>query len=128
MGLVTEEDVAFRYRKGAGPPTAGMVSVLALVGLSVIVAVHVAIAAVVTRLVRVRLSSQWGPLVYATVLVPLVLVVSTLLVTGVLGLGPNLGDVRTAVFVLVVLPTLLGIAVDYVWMPAPEDVDLPETT
>lgn len=105
-----------------------MVSVLALVGLSVIVAVHVGIAAVVTRLFRVRLSSRWGPLVYASILVPVVLVVSTLLLTGVLGLGPDLGDAGTVVFVMVALPTILGIAVDYVWMPAPEDVELPETT
>ena len=104
-----------------------MVSVLGLLGLAVIVAVHTAIAAVATRLLRVRLDSQWGPVVYAVILIPVVLVVSTLVLTGVLGLGPNLGDTGTALFVLVAVPLALGVTIDYVWMPAPEDVELPDT-
>ena len=105
-----------------------MVSVLALAGLAVIVGVHTLLAAVATRFLRVRLESAWGPLVYAVVLIPLLLVLSTMLLSGVLGLGPNLGDVRTVLFVLVALPTVLGVTIDYVWMPAPDDVELPETT
>ena len=105
-----------------------MVSVLGLVGLAVIVAVHTGVAAVGTRLLRVRLDSAWGPLVYAAVLIPVVLVLSTMVLSGVLRLGPNLGDARTVLFVLVVLPTVLGVAIDYVWMPAPDEVELPETT
>lgn len=104
-----------------------MVSVLPLAGLVVVVGVHTLLAAVTTRFFRVRLTSQWGPLVYAAVLVPVVLVLSTMVLTGPLGLGPNLGDARTALFVLVVVPTALGVTIDYVWMPAPEDVELPET-
>jgi len=104
-----------------------MASVLALVGLAVIVGVHTVFAAVLTRLFRVQLSSRWAPLVYAVALIPLALVVSTMVLTGPLGLGPNLGDVRTVLFVLVVVPLVLGVTVDYVWMPAPEDVELPDT-
>ena len=102
-------------------------SVLGLLELAVIVVVHTAIAAVATRLLRVRLDSQWGPVVYAVVLIPVVLVVSTLLLSGILGLGPNLGDTGTALFVLVAIPLALGVTIDYVWMPAPEDVELPDT-
>ena len=104
-----------------------MVSVLGLLGLAVIVAVHTAIAAVLTRLLRVRLSSQWGPIVYAVLLIPVVLVVSTLVLSGVLGLGSNLGDARTALFLLVAVPLALGVTIDYVWMPAPDEVELPDT-
>ena len=104
-----------------------MVSARGLLGLAVIVAVHTAIAAVVTRLLRVRLQSQWGPVVYAAILIPVVLVFSTIAVSGVLGLGPNLGDARTVVFVLVAIPLVLGVTIDYVWMPAPDEVDVPDT-
>ena len=104
-----------------------MVGVVGLVGLVVIVAVHTVVAAVVTRLLRVRLSSRWGPLVYALVVIPFLLVGSTLVLSGVLGLGTNLGDPRTALFVLVVVPLALGVSIDYLWMPAPEEVELPET-
>lgn len=104
-----------------------MVSVLGLLGLAVILAVHTAIAAVLTRLLRVRLSSQWGPIVYAVLLIPVVLVVSTLVLSGVLGLGSNLGDARTALFLLVAVPLALGVTIDYVWMPAPDEVELPDT-
>ena len=105
-----------------------MVSVVGLVGLAVLVGVHTLVAAVATRLLRVRLSSAWGPLVYVTTLVPLLLVLSTMLLSGVFGLGPDLGGVRAVLFVLVALPTVLGATIDYVWMPAPDDVALPETT
>ena len=104
-----------------------MVSVLGLLGLAVIVAVHTAIAAVLTRLLRVRLSSQWGPIVYAVLLIPVVLVVSTLVLSGVLGLGSNLGSPQTALFLLVAVPLALGVTIDYVWMPAPDEVELPDT-
>lgn len=105
-----------------------MASVLALGLVVLLVAGHTVVAAVLTRLLRVRLSSRWGPLVYAAVLVPVVLVLSTMVLSGVLRLGPNLGEARTVLFVLVVLPGVLGVTIDYLWMPAPENVELPETT
>ena len=104
-----------------------MVSVVGLLGLAVIVVLHTAIAAVGTRLLRVRLQSKWGPVVYAVVLLPVVLVFSTIVLSGVLGLGSNLGDPWTVVFVVVAIPLVLGVTIDYVWMPAPDEVDLPET-
>jgi len=103
-----------------------MVSALAIVGLAVMVVVHTAVAAIGTRLLRVRLSSRWAPMVYATILLPVVLVGSTLVFSGVLGLGSDLGDARTALFLLVVVPVALGVTIDYVWMPAPEDVRMPD--
>lgn len=102
-----------------------MVGLGGVIALAVLVAVHTLIAAVGTRLFRVRLDTNWAPLVVALVLLPLVLVASTIVVGGGLGIGPDLGGPSVALFVLVVVPIGLGLAIDYLWMPAPEDVELP---
>lgn len=104
-----------------------MVGVVGALGLVVLVAGHTLVAAVATRLLRVRLATRWGPVVLALAIIPVVLLASTLLVTGGLGVGPDLGSPGTAVFLLVAVPLGLGLAVDYLWMPAPEDVELPAT-
>lgn len=104
-----------------------MVSLLAVLGLAVVVAVHTVAAAVVTRLFRVRLETRWAPVVFTLVAVPILLFASTLVVSGVLGLGPDLGDPVTAVFVMIGAPLALGMAFDYLWMPAPDEVELPDT-
>ena len=103
-----------------------MVSVVDVVGLLVIVGTNAAVAALATRFLRVRLDTRWGSAVYVVVLTPLPMVAVTLLLGGVLGLGPNLGS-RYAVLGLTILaPLTLGIAFDFFWMPAPEEVDLPD--
>lgn len=105
-----------------------MVSVLAAIGLGVIVGGHTLIAAILTRLFRVRLKTRWGAAFYTLLIVPAILLISTLVVSGVLGLGPDLGSPTAAVFVMVGVPLALGVTIDYFWMPAPEDVELPEAT
>ncbi|MFB6353414.1 MAG: hypothetical protein ABEJ92_04955 [Halobacteriales archaeon] len=102
-----------------------MVGVLETAGLAVIVAGHTLVAAVAVRLLRVRLASRWAPVVVALGVVPLLLVGSTLVLSGWLGLGPDLGSPTAALFVLVAVPLALGLAVDYLWMPPPEAVELP---
>ena len=104
-----------------------MVSIADLVGLAVVVGVNAAIAALATRFVRVRLDTQWGVALYIALLVPVALFVTTLIATGPVGLGPDLGDATTVLGVAVVLPFALGVAFDYFWMPAPEEVELPDT-
>lgn len=104
-----------------------MVSLLAIVGLGVLVAVHTVIAAVLTRFFRVRLKTRWGAAIYTVLFVPFVLFVSTLLVSGVFNLGPDLGSPSAALFVMVGVPFALGVSIDYFWMPAPSDVELPES-
>jgi hypothetical protein len=102
-----------------------MVSALGVVFLLVIVAVQTAITALLTRLLRVRLDTSWGAVVFAIAIIPIVLTLTTL----VLGrIGPNLGSRGTAVFVMIGVPAALGFTIDYVWMPAPEEVELPATT
>jgi len=103
-----------------------MVSVADIVGLLVILGVNSAAAALITRFFRVRLKTRWGSAVYTVLLVPLVLLVSTLVFGGFLGLGPDLGGEMTLIGVTIVLPTTLGAAFDYFWMPSPEEVDVPQ--
>ncbi len=103
-----------------------MVSVVGAVGIAVIVAVNATVAAVATRFFRLRLATRWGPVVYVALLVPPVLVATTLVLSGVLGLGGNLGDADTALLVAIVFPLGLGVAVDLFWMPPPDEVELPE--
>ncbi len=101
-----------------------MVSVLGAVVALVVVAVQTAIAALLIRLFRVRLESWWGPLVFAGTIVPVVLTLTTLALGQV---GPDLGSRGTVVFVMIGVPLALGLTIDYVWMPAPEEVELPAT-
>ena len=102
-----------------------MVSVADVVGLLVILGVNSAVAALLTRFFRVRLKTRWGGMLYAVLLGSFALLVLTLVLGGA-GLGPDLGTPAAVVGVTVVLPLSLGIAFDYFWMPAPEEVDLPE--
>lgn len=104
-----------------------MVSLLGAVGLLVVVAVNTFLTAVATRYVRLRLDTRWGRALYAGLLVPVLLVITTIVLTGALGLGASL-DRQTALLVVLVLPLTLGYAIDLFWMPAPEDIELPDTT
>jgi hypothetical protein len=102
-----------------------MVSAFEAVGLLVLLGVNTLIAAVLTRLFRVRLNTRWGGALYAVLLTPVVLFVVTLVLGQVL--GPDLGDPATVVGVTVLLPLTVGIAFDYFWMPAPNEIELPDT-
>jgi hypothetical protein len=102
-----------------------MVSVVGLAALLAIIAVNVAVAALLTRLLRVRLSTEWGSVLYALLLIP----VAQFLVVLVLGRAlpaTNLGTPAAVVGVTILLPLSLGMAFDYFWQPSPEEVELPE--
>jgi hypothetical protein len=101
-----------------------MVSIVDVVGLLVILGVNTGTAALLTRFFRVRLHTRLGGALYAVLLGALALTVLTIVLGGV-GLGPNLGNPATVIGLTVVLPLATGIAFDYFWMPAPDDVDLP---
>ena len=99
-----------------------MVTVIGAVILLLMVAVQTAIVALLTRLFRVRLETGWGALAYAVTITPVVLTLTTLVMGQV---GPDLGSRGTAIFVMIGVPLALGLTIDYVWMPAPEEVELP---
>lgn len=102
-----------------------MVSVVGLVALFVIVAVNAAVAALSTRLLRVRLSTAWGSVLYALLLIPIAQFVVVLILGRALP-ATDLGTPAAVVGVTILLPLSLGMAFDYFWQPAPEEVDLPE--
>jgi hypothetical protein len=101
-----------------------MTSIVDVVGLLVILGVNSGAAALLTRFFRVRLDTRWGAALYAVLLGALTLTVITIVLGGA-GLGPNLGNPAAVMGLTVILPLATGIAFDYFWMPAPDDVDLP---
>jgi hypothetical protein len=103
-----------------------MVTAVDAVELVFLIVVHSAVTALMTRFFRVRLSTRWGGFLYAAILCPVALTVSTLFFSGVLPLGPDLGSAGAVVALIIVLPTVGGITFDYFWMPSPDEVDLPE--
>jgi ABC-type polysaccharide/polyol phosphate export permease len=115
-----------RHLKDHAAPRQGMVTVVDALSLAFILLVHTAITAMMTRFFRVRLSTRWGGFLYAVLLCPVVLVGTTLLFSGIFGLGPDLGSAAAVVGLVIALPLATGITFDYFWMPAPDDVDLPE--
>lgn len=90
----------------------------------VVLAVHTLIAAVTTRYLRIRMRTRWGQVLYAVLLVPLVLVVTTL-VFGQLPLV-RFDDPATVVAVMIGAPFVLGATIDVLYVPAPDEYDLPE--
>jgi len=104
-----------------------MVTTVGLVGIVVLVVVHTALAAVVTRLFRNRLDTAWGGAIYAALGGGFVLLVSTLVLSGIFGIGGDLGSRYATVLVVIAMPLVLGITVDYFWMPSPEEIELPDS-
>lgn len=99
-----------------------MFSLGTVIGLTVIIALHTVIASVLVRFFRLRLETWMGWLLFALFLVPLVLTASLL----VLGQLPIFGgiDRNTVATVTILLPLLLGFAIDLFWLPTPEEVEL----
>lgn len=104
-----------------------MVSLASAIGLLVIIAVHTVFAAVATRFFRIRLDTQWGAAVYSLLLIPILLVVSTLVLSGALGLGADLGSQAMVVMFVIAIPLALGFTIDVFWMPHPDDIEVPDT-
>lgn len=100
--------------------------VVGLLLTGVVLAVHALVAAVMTRYFRIRLSTDWGAVLYTLLFVPVVLVVLTQVFTGVLGIGPDLGSAVTVLAVMVGLPLAVGVTVDVLYVRPPEEYDLPE--
>lgn len=102
-----------------------MVSVADGVQLFIMLLVNATAAALMTRFFRVRLNTKWGPVVFALALIPPVLVILTQAM-GAIGFGFDLGSSVVVVVLLILAPFALGLTFDYFWMPAPEEVTLPD--
>ena len=93
---------------------------LAFVGFATLLgllAFHTLVAGVATRFFRLRLATSWGWVLY------------TLVFTGFLGVGAgvDLGSPTIVVGALVGLPVVLGAVIDYLYVPPPEEYELPDT-
>lgn len=105
-----------------------MVEAIHLAGLLGLVFANTVLAALGTRFFRVRLHTRWGSAIYVVTVLPVVMVATTLVVGGVLSLGPDLGSPAAVLAVTIGLPMALGVSFDYFWMPSPEEVDLPQSS
>lgn len=103
-----------------------MVTPVDAVGLLGICFANTAVAALLTRFFRVQLVTDWGSAIYTVFIVPVVQLAVIYIGSGVLRLGPDLGSPTVALGVLLVLPLALGVAIDFFWMPAPGELDLPD--
>lgn len=104
-----------------------MLSIIGFVAFGGLLVGHTLLAAVLTRFFRLRLETQFGWVIYALTLTPVVLFMSTLVFTGVLGIGPNLGSPTVALGVMIGLPVAVGITLDLLYVAQPDEVELPDT-
>lgn len=104
-----------------------MVSIISLVLFLFVLGLHTLFAAVLTRFFRLRLKTQIGWVSYTLGIVPVILFLSTLVMTGALAIGPNLGSPTVVFVVMIGFPLAVGITVDLLYVTQPEDVELPET-
>lgn len=99
-----------------------MVSGPALVVAAALVGVNTLVAALMTRLFRVRLDTAWGAGVFVAMFCPVATTLVTILVGSV---APPVGSRTDVVVWFILVPVALGATVDVFWMPAPEEVELP---
>jgi hypothetical protein len=85
------------------------------------------VAAVMTRFFRIRLRTQWGTAVYVAALIPVVLLVTTMAAFS-LGVGVDLGSAGAVLGLMIGAPMGLGITIDVLYVPSPDEYELPETT
>ncbi|WP_066416820.1 hypothetical protein [Halorubrum aethiopicum] len=105
-----------------------MIALFGFASLVALVALHTLVAGVTTRFFRLRLSTSWGWVLYTVVLTPMLLLISTLFFTGIgVGAGVDLVSPTIVVSALVGLPIVLGVAIDYLYVPPPEEYELPDT-
>ena len=97
-----------------------------LAGVAVVVLVNTFVVAAAVRFFRLQLNTQLGTAALAVLLVPVLLFASTAVLSGVLGIGGDVDDRDTAVFVAFLVPAVLGVAIDLFWRRPPVPADLPE--
>jgi hypothetical protein len=105
-----------------------MVSAATVVGFLLIMVVNTLVAAVTIRFFRLRLTTRWGAVLYTVIFIPVIYLVTTLLLSGFIGFGGSGADRGTALILVWVIPFTLALSLDIFWLPAPEEIDLPEQT
>jgi len=105
-----------------------MVSVVGLILFAAVLAVHTLFAAVLTRFFRLRLNTQWGYVIYSFTITPVVLFVTTLVFFTLVPIGGD-GLILAQTTLLgasIGLPLVLGFTIDTLYVPPPEEIDLPQ--
>ena len=103
-----------------------MASALSIALLLALIAGHTLVAAVLTRYFRIALDTRGGAAVFTVTGIPIVLVGSTYVFSGLLGLGPELGSPAIVLTLLIAVPVGLGALIDVLYVPPPGEVELPE--
>ncbi|WP_299331562.1 hypothetical protein [Haloplanus sp.] len=103
-----------------------MATVLDIVLMGVVLVGNTLLAAVMTRFFRIQLDTRWGAVVYTVFIVPVVLAVTTIGAFS-LGVGVDLGSTAAALGLMVGLPMGLGVTIDVLYVPAPDEYELPDT-
>ncbi|WP_313694078.1 hypothetical protein [Halorarum halobium] len=103
-----------------------MATVLALALTLVVVALHTLLTAVMARFFRIRLHTEWGWVLYTLVVIPFVLTATTL-VSGIV-IPQVFSSVAVLLAVMVGLPLSLGFTVELLYVPPPEEYELPDST
>lgn len=104
-----------------------MLSIIGLVLFGGVLVGHTLIAAVATRFFRLRLETQFGWVLYSLTVIPVALFISTLVFSGVLQIGPNLGSSTVVFGVMIGLPLAVGLTLDLLYVAQPDEVELPDT-
>jgi hypothetical protein len=103
-----------------------MATIIDLVLTGAVFAGNTLIAAVMTRFFRIKLRTRWGTAVYTALLVPIALLVTTMVVFSS-GAGVDLGNAGAVIGLMIGAPMGLGVTIDVLYVPAPDEYDLPET-
>ncbi|MFT4889417.1 MAG: hypothetical protein ACI9YT_000326 [Halobacteriales archaeon] len=103
-----------------------MVTPGTLAGVGVVALINTFVVAVTVRFFRLQLDTRRGVVALGLLLIPVALFVTTAVLTGVLGLGGDVGDRNAVLFLVFLAPSILGIAIDLFLRRPPEPVELPE--
>lgn len=104
-----------------------MLSILGLGVFGGVLVGHTLLAAILIRFFRLRLDTQFGWVLYTMTLIPVVLFASTLIFTGLLQIGPNLGSPTVVFGVMIGLPLAVGLTLDLLYVAQPDEIELPDT-
>jgi hypothetical protein len=102
-----------------------MVSVVNLVLLGAVVVINTLIAAVMTRFFRIRLKTRAGAVIYALLLIPVALFVTTMLFGAII---PGNVGIPVLLGIWIGMPLALGFTIDVLYVPSPDEIELPDTT
>ena len=99
-----------------------------LAGVALVAIVNTFVVAVGIRFFRLQLDTPLGVAALSLLVLPIALFATTAVLTGVLGLGGDVGDRNTVLFLAFLGPAIVGLAVDLFWRRPPEPATLPDRT